>query len=42
VDLAVRADVRLIGAQRPQPILPEIQFVRMRMGVRKLKAELAA
>ena len=42
VELAVRNDPRLIGAQRPQPILPELQFVRMRMGVRKLKAELAA
>lgn len=41
VDLAVRADAGLIGAQRPQPILPDLQFVRMRMGVRKLRAELA-
>lgn len=42
IDLAVRPDVRLIGPQRAQPILPDIQFVRMRMGVRKLRAELAA
>jgi phosphonopyruvate decarboxylase len=42
VELAVRADPPLIGAHRPQPILPELQFVRMRHGVRKLKSELAA
>jgi hypothetical protein len=42
VDLGVRSDVRLIGPQRPQPLLPDIQFVRMRMGVRKLSAELRA
>ena len=42
VDLGVRADAPLIGAARPQPILPDLQFMRMRMGVRKLKAELAA
>lgn len=42
VELAVRPDVPLIGTQRPQPILPEIQFVRMRLGVRKLAAELKA
>lgn len=42
VELAVRPDVRLIGPQRPQPILPDLQFVRMRLGVRKLHAELQA
>lgn len=42
VELAVRPDAPLFGAHRPQPLLPDIQFVRMRMGVRKLAAELAA
>jgi phosphonopyruvate decarboxylase len=42
VDLVVHADRPVFGAHRPQPILPDVQFVRMRMGVRKLKAELAA
>lgn len=42
VELCVRPDAPLIGAPRPQPILPDLQFVRMRLGVRKLKAELAA
>lgn len=40
VELGVRPDAPLISAQRPQPILPELQFVRMRMGVRKLATEL--
>jgi phosphonopyruvate decarboxylase len=40
VELGVRPDAPLIGAQRPQPILPDLQFVRMRMGVRKLATEL--
>lgn len=40
-ELIVQPDAPLIGPDRPQPILPEMQFVRMRMGVRKLRAELA-
>ena len=42
VDLQVQPDARLFGPQRAQPVLPDLQFVRMRMGVRKLRAELAA
>lgn len=42
VELKVHPDARTIGAQRTQPILPDLQFARMHMGVRKLKAELAA
>jgi len=42
VDLVVQPDRRVVSEQRPQPILPDVQFVRMRMGARKLKAELAA
>lgn len=42
VELRVQADRRMAGAERPQPLIPDAQFVRMRMGVRKLKAELAA
>lgn len=41
VELVVRADAPQFGAQRPQPMLPELQFVRMRAAVRKLAAELA-
>lgn len=41
VDLGVSADPPLFGAARPQPILPDLQFVRMRVGLRKLRAELA-
>ena len=42
VDLVVQPDRPAIGAQRPQTILPDVQFVRMRLGVRRLKAELSA
>ncbi|MEJ8858178.1 thiamine pyrophosphate-dependent enzyme [Variovorax robiniae] len=42
VDLVVAAERPMVGAQRPQPILPDVQFVRMRMGSRRLAAELAA
>ncbi|WEE78186.1 thiamine pyrophosphate-dependent enzyme [Comamonas testosteroni] len=41
VELCVRPDARRVGAQQPQPILPDIQFVRMRMAARKLMVELA-
>jgi hypothetical protein len=40
IELGVRPDARQFGAERPQPIVPEYQFVRMRMGVRRLGAEL--
>lgn len=40
IELGVRPDAPQVGAQRPQQILPDRQFVRMRMGVRKLGAEL--
>ena len=40
VELCVRPDTRRVDAQQPQPILPDIQFVRMRLGARKLMAEL--
>lgn len=42
VELVVQPDSAILGAHRPQPILAETQFVRMRLGARKLKAELAA
>jgi len=41
VDLSVDADDRRVGEDNPQPVLPDLQFVRMRNGVRKPKAELA-
>lgn len=41
VELKVEADERRIGPQLPQPILPDMQFVRMRHAVRSLKAALA-
>ena len=40
VELGVRADAPQIGASRPQPLLYDLQFKRMHMGVRKLGAEL--
>lgn len=40
VDLVVPADPRRIGPSTPQPLLPELQFVRMRQAVRRLRAEL--
>lgn len=40
IELGVQPDARMFSAERPQPILPELQFVRMRMGVRRLAAEL--
>ena len=40
VELGVNPDAPRVNAQQPQPILPDLQFVRMRMGVRKLGAEL--
>ncbi|CAN7776258.1 thiamine pyrophosphate-dependent enzyme [Cupriavidus necator] len=42
VELVVEADPRRIGAQAPQPLLPEMQFVRMRNAVRQLRAALSA
>ena len=42
VELVIEADDRRIGAQQPQPLLPEFQFVRMRHAVKALKATLAA
>lgn len=41
VDLIIDADDRRVGRDNPQPVLPDLQFVRMRNAVRKLKAELA-
>ena len=40
VELTVQAESRKVGPQQPQPILPDIQFVRMRMASRKLMKEL--
>lgn len=42
VELMVDADPRRIGPQSPQPLLPDLQFVRMRAAVRQLKSALAA
>lgn len=42
VELVLEADPPRIGAAAPQPLLPALQFVRMRHAVQKLKAELAA
>jgi len=42
VELIVEADPKRIGPDTPQPLLPAMQFVRMRNAVRKLKATLAA
>jgi phosphonopyruvate decarboxylase len=40
VDLLVEADPRRVGAEAPQPLLPEFQFVRMRHAVRQLRSAL--
>lgn len=42
VELVLEADPPRIGAETPQPLLPETQFVRMRHAVQTLKASLAA
>jgi thiamine pyrophosphate-dependent acetolactate synthase large subunit-like protein len=42
VELVLEADPARVGAETPQPLLPEMQFVRMRHAVQKLKATLAA
>ena len=42
VELIVEADPRRVSSETPQPMIPEIQFVRMRHAVRSLKAALAA
>jgi phosphonopyruvate decarboxylase len=42
VELVVQPERRMVGELRPQPILPDVQFVRMRAGARRLQAELAA
>ena len=41
VELVLEADPARIGAETPQPLLPEMQFVRMRHAVQKLRATLA-
>ncbi len=40
VELVVEADAPRVGADTPQPLLPEFQFVRMREAVRQLRATL--
>ncbi|CAE6768076.1 hypothetical protein R69927_06815 [Paraburkholderia domus] len=40
VDLVVAADPRRVGPEAPQPLLPELQFVRMRHAVRQLRSTL--
>ncbi|WP_213957553.1 thiamine pyrophosphate-dependent enzyme [Variovorax sp. dw_954] len=42
VELIVEADPRRVGPGTPQPLLPAMQFVRMRHAVRQLKTTLAA
>ncbi len=42
VELRVEVDPRRVGPDAPQPLLPEMQFVRMRQAVRQLRATLAA
>ena len=42
LELMVEADPRRVGPQAPQPMIPELQFVRMRHAVRSLKTALAA
>jgi 2-succinyl-5-enolpyruvyl-6-hydroxy-3-cyclohexene-1-carboxylate synthase len=41
VELVTVADPRRVGPQWAQPILPDFQFARMRIGARKLQADLA-
>jgi thiamine pyrophosphate-dependent acetolactate synthase large subunit-like protein len=41
VELVLEPDPARIGADTPQPLLPPLQFVRMRQAVQKLKAALA-
>lgn len=40
VELVVEPDAPRVGAHTPQPLLPELQFVRMREAVRNLRAVL--
>lgn len=40
VELVVAADPRRVGPETPQPLLPELQFVRMRHAVRQLRSTL--
>lgn len=42
VELVLDADAPRFGAEAPQPLLPNMQFGRMRMAVQQLKATLAA
>jgi Thiamine pyrophosphate enzyme, C-terminal TPP binding domain len=42
VDLKLKPTPNRIDADRPQPILPDMQFQRMRMGAAKLRETLAA
>jgi len=42
VELMVEPDPPRVGPASPQPLLPDLQFVRMRAAVRQLKAALAA
>lgn len=42
VELTLEPDPARVGADAPQPLLPPMQFVRMRQAVQKLKATLAA
>lgn len=42
VELMIEADPRRVGPEAPQPLLPDLQFLRMHRAVRQLKAALAA
>lgn len=42
VELVVRAEAPRSGPEAPQGLLPDLQFARMGLGVRQLRAELAA
>ncbi|QBR04235.1 thiamine pyrophosphate-dependent enzyme [Paraburkholderia pallida] len=40
VELVVEADPRRVGNEAPQPLLPDRQFMRMRLALRQLRAAL--
>ena len=42
VELVIEADPAFVGASNPQPLLPDLQFQRMRAAVSRLKKELVA
>jgi phosphonopyruvate decarboxylase len=42
IELVIEADPAFVGQSNPQPLLPDLQFQRMRAAVGRLKSELEA